>query len=311
MPRRIGIDLGGTKVLGVVVDGGQVVARAKQKTPTTGGPDGVVDTIASVVEELGGPGGGSLGVGAPGVVNAETGVVSRAPNLPGWDKPFALAEALGDALGTVVRVDNDVNVATLAEHQLGAARDIDDVLAVFVGTGVGGGLVLDGRLRRGPLGITGEIGHTTVHAGGRICGCGAAGHLEAYAGRAGLEAEARRLASEENRPSALLDLAGEKRMTSSVFAKALDQGDAVAAALIDEAVVALGLALSNAAALLDLSLVVLGGGLAHRLGEAFAGRVEQAVRSSLFAPTPLRVVPAALGDEAGAIGASLLGGGRS
>jgi glucokinase len=307
--RRIGIDLGGTKVLGVVVDGGEVVAKSKQKTPTSGGPDGVVETIASVVEELGGVKGDPIGVGAPGVVDADAGIVSRAPNLPGWNKPFPLAEALGEALGAKVRVDNDVNVATLAEHQLGSAKGVDDVLAVFVGTGVGGGLVLDGRLRRGPFGITGEIGHTTVHADGRRCGCGGIGHLEAYAGRAGLEAEARRLAADEDRHSTLLDIAGDKRMTSSVFAKALDQSDPVAVELIDEAVAALGLALSNAAALLDLSLVVLGGGLAHRLGDAFAGRVEEAVRSRLFAPTPLRVVPAALGDEAGAIGASLLGQG--
>ena len=306
MARRIGIDLGGTKVLGVVVEDGEIVAKAKQKTPTTGGPDGVVETIRAVVDELGGANGKAVGVGAPGVVDADAGVVSRAPNLPGWNKPFALAEALADALGAKVVVENDVNVATMAEHELGAAKGVDDVLAVFVGTGVGGGLVLDGRLRRGPYGVTGEIGHTIVHAEGRRCGCGGAGHLEAYAGRAGLEAEARRLATDEGRRSALVDLAGEKRMTSSVFSKALDQGDAVAVELIDEAVAALGLALSNAAALLDLSLIVLGGGLAHRLGEAFAGRVEQAVRSRLFAPTPLRVVPAALGDEAGAIGASLL-----
>ena len=307
MARRIGIDLGGTKVLGVVMDGEEVVAKAKQKTPTSGGPDGVVATIASVVEELGGVNGDPIGVGAPGVVDVEAGVVSRAPNLPGWDKPFPLAEALGEALGAKVRVDNDVNVATFAEHQLGSAKGMDDVLAVFVGTGVGGGLVLSGRLRRGPYGVTGEIGHTIVHPDGRRCGCGGAGHLEAYSGRAGLEAEARRLAAEEGRASALVEIAGEKRMTSSVFAKALDQGDPVAAELIDEAVAALGVALSNAAALLDLSLIVVGGGLAHRLGDSFVGRTEQAVRSRLFASTPLRVVPAALGDEAGAIGASLLG----
>lgn len=306
MARRLGVDLGGTKVLGVVVEDGEVVSKAKLKTPTSGGPDGVVDTIAAVIDDLGGADGATVGVGAPGVVDAEAGIVSRAPNLPGWDEPFPLADELGKALGTKVRIDNDVNVATLAEHQLGAARGVDDFLAVFVGTGVGGGLVLDGRLRRGPLGITGEIGHTIVHADGRRCGCGGSGHLEAYAGRAGLEAEARRLAVEDGRRSVLIDLAGEKRMTSSVFEKALGQGDPVAVALIDDAVAALGQALSNAAALLDLSLIVIGGGLAHRLGEAFVGRVEEAVRSRLFAPTPLRVVEAALGDEAGAIGASLL-----
>lgn len=305
MSRRIGIDLGGTKVLGVVLDDGEVAQKAKRKTPTTGGPDGVVATIAEVVDDLGGAKGGRIGLGAPGVVDVAAGVVSRAPNLAGWDEPFALAEAVAEATEAEVRIDNDVNVAALAERELGAARDVDDVLAVFVGTGVGGGLILGGEVRRGPFGVAGEIGHTIVHPGGRTCGCGGAGHLEAYAGRAGLEAEARRLAV-QGESTLLVSLAEEKRMTSSVFSKALERGDPLAARLIDEAVEALGIAVANAAAVLDLALVVVGGGLAARLGPVFVGRVEQAVRANLFAQTPLRVVPAALGDEAGAIGAALL-----
>src|SRR2546425_3694413 len=280
----IGIDLGGTKVYGVVLKDGEVASEAKEKTPTLGGPLAVVDAIVKVVDALGGVSGiDGVGVGAPGIVDAATGVLKQAPNLPGWHDAFGLADALSEALdGTPVRVDNDVNVGTVAEHRMGAARGVNDVLGAFVGTGVGGGLILEGRLRRGPQGVTGEIGHMVVERNGRLCGCGGRGHLEAYAGRAGMERRARELDA-EGRDTVLVELAKTKRMTSGVFAKALASGDAVAIELLDEAVDALGAALASAATLLDLTLIVVGGGLADRLGPAFVGRVEQAVRSELFA----------------------------
>ena len=181
----IGVDLGGTKLLGVLADGGEVKADAKQKTPTQGGPLAVVDAIVSLVSGLGGPkAADAMGVGAPGLIVPGTGVVARAPNLPGWVDPFALGAALSDLLdGIPVAIDNDVNVAALAEHRLGAAKGESDVLAVFVGTGVGGGLILRGKAVEGATGAAGELGHTIVQDGGRECGCGKLGHVEAYAGR--------------------------------------------------------------------------------------------------------------------------------
>jgi glucokinase len=305
----VGIDLGGTKVYGVRVDdGGSVAEESKSKTPVQGGPYGIVDAITEVVRELTDASGDGLrvGVGAPGVVDSARGVVKAAPNLPGWSEPFGLGPALGDSLGGAhVIVDNDVNVGLLAEQRAGAAREADDVLGVFVGTGVGGAVILGGQLRRGPHGMAGEIGHVVVHPGGRTCGCGGRGHLEAYAGRAGMERRARELDA-DGRDTVLVELAKAKRMTSSVWAKALAQGDSVAMSLIDEGVAALGYAIAAVVTVLDLELVVVGGGLADRLGPAFIGRVEQAVRSQLFAGTRLRVVPAELGDRAGALGAALL-----
>ena len=160
----IGVDLGGTKIFAVLAKGDEVVAEAKRKTPLQGGPLGVVDAIAAVVAELGGTADvEAVGVGAPGAVDVRTGTVRQAPNLPGWHDPFGLGEALSDALdGTAVWVDNDVNVGTLAEHRLGAGRGATDMLGVFVGTGVGGGLILDGAIRRGLTSFAGEIGHTIV-----------------------------------------------------------------------------------------------------------------------------------------------------
>jgi len=303
----IGIDLGGTKIYGVVLKGDEVMAEAKAKTPIHGGPLAVVDGVAALVEELGGVDGiDGVGVGAPGAVVAG-GVIEQAPNLPGWVEPFSLGPALSEALGgSPVVVDNDVNVGTIAELRMGAARGATELLGVFVGTGIGGALVLCGKLRRGPAGVAGELGHVVVRSGGRLCGCGGRGHLEAYAGRAALERRARTLDA-KGRDTQLVELAKAKRMTSGVFAKALAAGDAVANELVDEAVVALGTGIASAVTLLDLELVVIGGGLADRLGPAFVGRIEQAVRSELFVSrSALRVVPAELGDRGGAIGAALV-----
>jgi len=304
----VGIDLGGTKIYAVVFDGAKVLAEGKAKTPVQGGPLAVVDAMAAVVRELGpidrleG-----VGVGAPGVIDPSDGTVQQAPNLPGWMEPFDVADALSSALGGVpVVVDNDVNVGTLAEYRLGAGKGADNVLGVFAGTGIGAGVVLDGELRRGPTGAAGEIGHMIVRRGGRLCGCGGRGHLEAYAGRAAMERRARDL-ERKGRDTVLVDLAPGRRMTSGVFVKALAAGDAVAIELIDDAVGALGVAIASCVSLLDISLVVVGGGLADRMGPSFVARVEEACRADVFPRNPdLRIVPAALGDRGGSMGAALM-----
>ncbi|HEX4906365.1 MAG TPA: ROK family protein, partial [Acidimicrobiales bacterium] len=287
--------------------GEDVAADSKMPTPGTGGAD-IAAAIAAIVQKMGLDGVERIGIGAPGVIDRERGAVLAAPNLA-ISSSVPLTELVADAVGIdrdAVRLDNDVNAATLAEHRLGAAMGARDALCVFVGTGVGGGLVLDGELRRGARGLTGEIGHVVVRDGGRRCGCGGFGHLEAYAGRRRLEETAREL-HEAGRETALVRIAGDGRMKSSVFDKALAEGDAVAVELLDEAIEALGAALASAVALVDLEVIVLGGGLAGRLGEPFTERVRDAVQRRLFVPTlPLEVRSAALGDLGGAVGAALL-----
>lgn len=286
-----------------VDDAGTVGATVKLATPTQG-PDAVVAAIAAAVAEVGGA--DRLGLGTPGVVDHEQGTVGHAPNLRGWGEGVPLRRLLEEALpGTAIHIDNDVNVGLLGEQVGGAAQGRRDVLGVFVGTGVGGGLIVDGQLRRGPRGITGEIGHVTVVPDGRRCVCGGMGHLEAYAGRAAIEAEAVRR-HELGRATALVDLAGGRRMKSGVIARALAAGDEVATELIDEAVMALGLALSSAVTLVDITTVVLGGGVAEKLGSAFVERVAAAVRQHILAGTTVDVVLAALGDAAGVVGAAAL-----
>ncbi|HUF34052.1 MAG TPA: ROK family protein [Acidimicrobiales bacterium] len=312
MGLTIGVDLGGTKVLAALVDDGEVVSSEKIPTPSSGGVDAVVATITKAVEALDCSldDVGGVGVGAPGVVDPTSGTVLAAPNVPGFDRPVPLAALLAEALGVErVAIDNDVNAAALGEHRHGAGRGTDDLLVVFVGTGVGGGLVLGGKVRRGPSGLAGEIGHMVVaHRDGRRCGCGRPGHLEAYAGRAAMEVEARRRHA-AGEPTWLVERVGEGRMKSGTWRGAIEAGDAVAIELVDDAVVALGAALASVVHAVDLELVVVGGGLADKLGPPFVGRIEQEVRSRLLVPSsPLRVVPAELGDSSGVVGAALLPG---
>jgi glucokinase len=298
----IGIDLGGTKILAVLVRDGAVEAVAKRDTPREG-PPAVLEALVAVARELGPDDLGCVGVGAPGPVVPGTGRVGPATNLPGWDRPIDVSTPVAAALGVPTELENDANAAAYGEHQLGAGAGSHDMLAVWLGTGVGGGLVLGGRLWRG-RGLAGEIGHVVVHPGGRRCGCGGLGHLEAYAGRAAMEREARRRHA-DGRATRLVEIAGEKRMKSSVFAKALAAGDEVAAELVGEAVEAVGAAVGNAALLVDLDRVVIGGGLGERLGQPFIDRVVTAAGRRLDG-SGLQIVPAQIGDEAGALGAALL-----
>jgi glucokinase len=181
-------------------------------------------------------------------------------------------------------------------------------LGVFVGTGVGGGLILEGELRHG-RGNAGEIGHTTVKPGGRRCGCTRLGCLEAYAGRMSIEQTARHRIEKGQKTKLfeIMERKGRDRVTSSVIADALDQGDRLTIELIDEAIEALGLALANAQNLLEFEAIIVGGGLGDRLGEPFVRRVERAMSTNLRSPhLPPLVLTTELGDLSGAVGATVL-----
>ncbi len=301
-----GIDLGGTKIAGALVSETlEVLARVRSKTPA-GGPDAVVRGIVAALEELGGEP-AAIGVGAPGPV--ADGVVLTAPNLPGWTHPVALERVLGRRLSAPVVVANDGNVATLGEWAVGAGRGADHILGVFLGTGVGGGLVLDGRMHGGATGQAGEFGHVTVALDGPECGCGRLGCVEAYAGRASMERRVAELVA-EGRTTLLPQLAarkGKSRFTSGVWAAALEEGDAVARQVLDQAVVALGAAIGGALNLLDLQRVVIGGGMTEKLGTPLVDRIAAATEPyRMTLATSVTFTPAALADDAGVLGAAAL-----
>ena len=302
----VGVDLGGTKILTRLVEPETGASKGRAKIPTPKeGPASVLEAIVGLIAELpGADAADAIGVGVPGLVDAD-GVVSRCPNIAGWDQPVAVRAELEKMLGRPVVVANDVNCGAVAEHRVGAGRGVDDLLAVFVGTGVGGGIILEGRLIVGSRGMAGEFGHITVVDDGRVCGCGERGHLEAYAGRAGIAREARRLAA-EGRPNKLVELAGTGAIKSRHVSDALASGDEVAHQLIDDAVHALALGIGNVATLLDLPRVVLGGGVVDKLGQPFLDQIAGSLAFGGFGPTVCDLALAERLDDAGVVGAALL-----
>jgi glucokinase len=312
---RGGIDLGGTKIQTAIVDStGKVLGESRGPTPTSGGPEDVARAMAEALGEAASEAGvetgalGGVGVGSPGDVDEKTGVVSGARNLPGWDGSFQLGETLKDALGTEIRVGNDVQVATEAEFHLGAGREFQTVIGVFWGTGVGGGLVLDGKPWLG-RGAAGEIGHMVVKRGGARCPCGRKGCMEAYAGRAAMEGEARRQHGEGVKTDLfkLMRKHERDRLTSGIWERAIDINDHLAEDLIARAIEALGTGIASAVNLLDSEAVIIGGGLGVRFGERYMEPLTKEMGKHLFLderPPAVRVVT--LGDLGGAIGASLL-----
>jgi glucokinase len=293
--RHLGIDLGGTNIKVAVVEerdgaGLTVVARERSPTEAHGGPEGVVRRLAEVGREALERHGavGTVGVGVPGVFHEDTGRAVLLPNLPGdWDG-VPVRDPLAAALGHPVAMVNDARAFSLAESLLGAARGLGTVVCLVLGTGVGGGIVVDGRLLRG-TGGAGEIGHQTVLFGGPPCGCGNAGCAEAL-----------------TRADVFARLGG--RTTAEEVYAAARGGDATARAAVEHVAKWLGVALANAYVLLAPDAFVVGGGIAAA-GELLLRPLEAAVRRQVFIVPPerIRVLPAALGPYAGAIGAALFG----
>lgn len=308
-PTLIGVDLGGTKILARGVDPKTGKASGRVKNVTPAGPDAVLDALVDTITDVASwPDAAAVGIGVPGFVDAD-GVVAKCPNIEGWDMPVPVAAELTKRLGKPVFVANDVNCGVVAEHRLGAGRGMNDLLAVFVGTGVGGGLIINDQLAVGDRGMAGEIGHITVEPGGRPCGCGGLGHMEAYAGRAGIEAEVRRRAAAGGR-ELLVELAGDGAIKSRHLARGLEDDDPTTIELMGQAADALALVLGNTASLLDLSTVVLGGGVVDKLGQPFLDQIAASPRFGGFGPDFVKLVGAQRIDDAGAIGAAVLAADR-
>jgi glucokinase len=319
MTRYGGIDLGGTKIQAVVTDDRhEVLGTSRHATPTTGGPGAVAEEIVTALREAAAEAGvpmgelAAVGVGSPGVVDDEAGTVTSARNLSEWEGAYDLRSVLEAAVGAPVALGNDVDVATDAEFHLGAGKPHQSMLGVFWGTGVGGGLVLDGQMWRG-RGAAGEIGHMCVKMDGALCPCGRRGCMEAYAGRGAMEAYAREKVKSGSKTMLfkLMEEKGKQRLASGIWARALERDDKLAHQIIDRAVEALGAAIASALNLIDVEAVIIGGGLGDRLGQPYVDRIRHAMMPHLFADyRPPVMLAAALGDLGGATGAALLAAGR-
>lgn len=313
----IGIDLGGTKILAAIATAqGKILARSKKRTlPKKSpilSPEDLTRRIAEMALEVVKKAGLSMddivaaGIGAPGPTNIHTGMVFNAVNLPGWEQGFALGPSLARHLGCPVWVDNDVNVGLLGEATYGAAQGIADVMGLFVGTGLGGAIILDGKLRRGFRWGAGEVGHTYLHYPGKM-----PINVEDVASRGAIS---KRLAEamQEGKSPILAELVAKRkdgRITSGVIRKALAAGDATTQAAVAQVQEALAVLIASITNLLDPQAFVMGGGLVESLGDAFLVPIRERTRSLFFVQVrthEVRIMPAGLGDEAGVLGAVAL-----
>lgn len=312
---RGGVDLGGTKIETVIVDGeDRVAGNVRHPTPVSGGPEAICEQIALTLREAATTAGVAssglrgVGVGSPGTVDVKAGTVSAAGNLSDWQEPFPLAARLTELLGTRVKLGNDVGLAVDAEAALGAGRGYRSFLGVWWGTGVGGAVVIGGKRWLG-RGGAGELGHTVVKLGGARCPCGRRGCVEAYAGRNALERRVQRAQRNgaKTKLYRIMEKKGHTRLTSGVWQTALERGDHVAEELIEQAIAAIGAGAASAVNLLDVEAVIVGGGLGTRLADSALERIRAAMQPHLFRPDAAPDVgTAALGDLGGAIGAARL-----
>jgi glucokinase len=312
----ISIDLGGTKILAAVIDGqDKILAKAKMKTLAREGVDEVIERLAETARQAAAKAKvdwdrvAGVGIGAPGPVDPQAGIVYNPPNLHGWEK-VALGPRLQKLLDVPVCVENDVNLGTLGEYRMGAGRGTRDMVGIFVGTGVGGGLILDGKLRTGFRHAAGEVGHMVVLADGPVCGCGRRGCLEAMASRTAVERDIR-LGLQAGRESLIPDMNKGKslRLTSGVIARALERGDPLVADVMRRAQWYLGLLTASVVNLLDPEMVVFGGGVVEALDDNFLAPIRVTAREHYIQKMDadrVRIVPGKLGDYAAVLGAAAL-----
>lgn len=304
----IGVDVGGTKVAAGVVDKtGAILARTRSETPSAS-PSDVEDVIAECVAELRKDHEvEAVGIGAAGFIDAERSRVLFAPNLSWRDEP--LRDAVAERVGLPVVVENDANAAAWAEHRFGAGQGESHLVAVTVGTGIGGGIVVDGRLHRGRFGIGAEFGHMQMVAGGRRCGCGQSGCWEQYCSGRALLREAREIADvRRGFGDRLLELGGGRPegIEAREVTAAAREGDAAALECFEEIGHWLGQGLADLAAVLDPGVFVVGGGVADA-GElllAPARRTFAARLTGTGARPQAEIRQAALGNDAGLVGAA-------
>lgn len=311
----IAVDMGGTKILAAVVNAeGDILGTAKIPTKADKGAAVVIDRIASCIQKavdksrVAQASIQAVGIGAPGPLDPGTGIVLFAPNLGWTDVP--LKTELENRVGLPTFVDNDVNVGTLGEHAFGAGKGMSTLVGIFVGTGIGGGIIMDGELFHGASQTAGEIGHIIVKAGGPRCGCGTRGCLEALASRTAITRQLQKAIVKKGKKSILPELTGGdlKLIRSGALAKALRSNDKLTVKVFKKATKYLGVGIASIVNFLNPEMIVLGGGVVEALDDSFLDDIA-AVVADYSLPNTLsgvRIVKAQLGDDAGILGAAAL-----
>ena len=311
----IGVDMGGTKILAAVINAeGKIISQSKTATKAKKAAGKVIDRIARCVKkavdraELETSQIGAIGLGSPGPLDPETGVIIFAPNL-GWSNVPLKAE-LEARLSITTFVDNDVNVGTLGEAVFGAGQGVKNLVGIFVGTGIGGGIILDAKLFHGANKTAGEVGHIIVKADGPQCGCGNFGCLEAVASRTAITRQLRKAILKKGKKSILPELNGGNLdlIRSGALAKAVSQGDKLTMKIMRRVEKYLGIGVASVVNFLNPEMVVLGGGVVEAMGDSFLDGIRHATARYALPNTMngVQIVPAKLGDNAGVIGGAVL-----
>jgi glucokinase len=322
MATALGIDFGGTKALAGVIDlkTGKVIASAKKRTNAGDSADELMDRLYAVVDDALDKAGlrasslSGIGVGLAGQVDTARGILLGAPNLSQSTVNLPMADLLTKRFGVPARLRNDVQVAALGEAAFGAGARHPDFVCVFVGTGIGGAIVRDGKIVTGAAGAAGEIGHIVIDANGRLCGCGGRGHLEAYASRTAITGSILgelKLGRASILPELLgpvnEDEPGGMAIRSGVLARAVAANDVLVTDIVREAGVYLGYGLTSVINLLNPPRIILGGGVIESVELLFETAARTAVTGALRTSAgSVEIVRAGLGDFSGVTGAALL-----
>ena len=310
MKLAIGIDLGGTNIKGGVVnEEGRVLELHSIPTQAHEGPDSVISRRARLAGELRGKAPGSLlgmGVGSPGPLDPTDGVIYTTPNMPGWEN-YPMKKRLEEKMRLPVVVENDANCAALAEYWRGAGQNSHTMILLTLGTGIGGGIVRNGQLVNGEHVAAGEIGHMVINFDGPKCGCGNHGCLEAYTGASGIVKRAWEVLEKPGTVSVLREMAGDDKLglTPAMISEAAGKGDGVALNVLRETGRLLGVGIVSLVNIFAPETVILGGGVSAA-GEVLFSSVREEVRRKAMPPGNERVhiVPAAMGNSAGVVGAA-------
>ena len=327
-PVTAGIDLGGTSIrVGLYDRDMRLLSSRSMPTRVAAGPQSNVEEMADLLRALAGEQAATgcpvevlgMGIGSPGPIDLRSGVLGLLPNLQGWEN-FPLRDALAEATGLAVVLESDANAAAIAEWKLGAGRatGLQSLAMMTLGTGVGSGLILDGKVWHGIFGMGGEVGHTIVQAGGLLCGCGSRGCLEMYASANAVLRFAHAAAAAPEATAAMRALAADPAMTPRRIAELAEAGDSGARGVFERLGRYLGLGIANLINTLDLPMIVVGGGVASAW-PLFAPAMFEAVRENsvvyrLLEPTQRETMepdrtyirPAMIGPSAGLLGAALL-----
>ncbi len=311
----VGVDLGGTKIYSAVIDRqGKIVGTARKKTKAELGFETVMERVATCVKDAAKEADVNfetqilaVGMGSPGPLDLKEGKIIETPNLKWEDAP--VKSRLQTLLKKPVQIDNDCNVGILGEYAYGAGHGAQHMLGLFIGTGIGGGVIIDGKLLHGFNENAGELGHMILDPNGPLCGCGVHGHLEAFASRLAIEREIR-ISDIKGVPTSIFDDMDDKneRLRSKKLAEAFTAKDPAVTKAIEKSATYVGYAVASLLNIFNPEVVVIGGGVVEAIGEPYVQMVRETAEKNVFAVAlrNVRIVPAELEDDSAIMGAAVL-----